>query len=157
MIREWIRPAELQRIALARANRSGDGCPSGPAARGSGLQLGQQPPALPFLAQHPGLLQGAGQQAGQLLARRHRLPRQHRQIEHPPFHRTEHLLGQGFTGQGGTLGPVAQVDPLTEVLLVQRDLQVAQAALLTALTRQALDLAVLERETGAAGANPAQS
>jgi hypothetical protein len=43
------------------------------------------------------------------------------------------------------------------VLLVQRDLQVAQAALLTALTLQALDWAVLERETGAAGANPGQS
>jgi outer membrane protein TolC len=51
----------------------------------------------------------------------------------------------------------AQVDPLTEVLLVQRDLQVAQAALLTALTRQALDWAVLERETGAAGPPPPQS
>jgi outer membrane protein TolC len=42
----------------------------------------------------------------------------------------------------------AMVEPLTEVLLVQRDLQVARASLLTALTRQALDQAVLERETG---------
>lgn len=42
----------------------------------------------------------------------------------------------------------AMVEPLTEVLLVQRDLQVAKASLLTALTRQALDRAVLERETG---------
>jgi len=42
----------------------------------------------------------------------------------------------------------AMVEPLTEVLLVQRDLQVARASLLTALTRQALDRAVLERETG---------
>lgn len=44
----------------------------------------------------------------------------------------------------------AMVEPLTEVLLVQRDLQVARASLLTALTRQALDRAVLERETGLA-------
>jgi outer membrane protein TolC len=42
----------------------------------------------------------------------------------------------------------AMVEPVTEVLLVQRDLQVARASLLTALTRQALDRAVLERETG---------
>ena len=35
---------------------------------------------------------------------------------------------------------------------MQRDLQVAQAALLTALTRQAIDWAVLERETGGANA-----
>lgn len=42
----------------------------------------------------------------------------------------------------------AMVEPLTEVLLVQRDLQVARASLLTALTRQALDRALLERETG---------
>jgi len=42
----------------------------------------------------------------------------------------------------------AQVEPLTEVLLVQRDLQVAKAALLTAQTEQALGRAVLARETG---------
>lgn len=42
----------------------------------------------------------------------------------------------------------ALVEPLTEVLLVQRDLQVARASLLAALTRQALDRALLERETG---------
>jgi len=42
----------------------------------------------------------------------------------------------------------ALVDPLTEVLLVQRDLQASRAALLTSLTRQALDRALLERETG---------
>ena len=42
----------------------------------------------------------------------------------------------------------AQVDPLTEVLLVQRDLQASRASLLTVLTRQALDWALLERETG---------
>lgn len=42
----------------------------------------------------------------------------------------------------------AMVEPLTEVLLVQRDLQVARASLLTALTHQALDRALLERETG---------
>ncbi|MEB3332851.1 MAG: TolC family protein [Synechococcaceae cyanobacterium] len=46
----------------------------------------------------------------------------------------------------------AMVEPLTEVLLVQRDLQVARAALLTALIRQASDRAELERETGAAEA-----
>ncbi|MEB3354966.1 MAG: TolC family protein [Cyanobacteriota bacterium] len=42
----------------------------------------------------------------------------------------------------------AQVETITEVLLVQRELQAARAALLTALTRQALDRAILERETG---------
>jgi len=42
----------------------------------------------------------------------------------------------------------AQVDPLTELLLVQRDLQASRASLLTVLTRQALDWALLERETG---------
>jgi hypothetical protein len=42
----------------------------------------------------------------------------------------------------------ALVEPLTEVLLVQRDLQVARASLVVALTRQALDRALLERETG---------
>ena len=49
----------------------------------------------------------------------------------------------------------AMVEPLTEVLLVQRDLQVARASLLTALTRQALDRALLERETGLAEGDPA--
>ena len=49
----------------------------------------------------------------------------------------------------------AQVEPITEVLLVERDLQVARAALLTTLTRQAIDRAVLERETGATGPPPA--
>jgi len=48
----------------------------------------------------------------------------------------------------------AMVEPLTEVLLVQRDLQVARASLLTALTRQALDRAVLERETGLVRSDP---
>lgn len=48
----------------------------------------------------------------------------------------------------------AMVEPLTEVLLVQRDLQVARASLLTALTRQALDRALLERETGLAEGDP---
>jgi hypothetical protein len=47
------------------------------------------------------------------------------------------------------------VEPITEVLLVERDLQVARAALLTTLTRQAIDRAVLERETGATGPPPA--
>jgi outer membrane protein TolC len=42
----------------------------------------------------------------------------------------------------------AMVEPLTEVLLVQRDLQVARASLLAALTGQAIDQALLERETG---------
>ena len=49
----------------------------------------------------------------------------------------------------------AQVEPITEVLLVERDLQVARAALLSTLTRQAIDRAVLERETGEAGLPPA--
>ncbi|MEB3157448.1 MAG: TolC family protein [Cyanobacteriota bacterium] len=43
----------------------------------------------------------------------------------------------------------AQVEPLTEVLLVQRELQASQAALLTAQTEQALGRALLRRETGA--------
>ena len=42
----------------------------------------------------------------------------------------------------------AMVEPLTEVLLVQRDLLAARASLLTNLTRQAIDRAVLVRETG---------
>ncbi len=42
----------------------------------------------------------------------------------------------------------AQVEPLTEVLLVQRELQASQAALLTAQTDQALGRALLMRETG---------
>lgn len=42
----------------------------------------------------------------------------------------------------------AMVEPLTEVLLVQRDLLAARASLLTSLTRQAIDRAVLVRETG---------
>jgi outer membrane protein len=41
----------------------------------------------------------------------------------------------------------AQVETITEVLLVQRQLQASRAALVTALTRQALDRAILERET----------
>jgi outer membrane protein len=45
----------------------------------------------------------------------------------------------------------AMVETITEVLLVERDLQVARAALLTTLTRQALDRALLERETGGVG------
>ena len=49
----------------------------------------------------------------------------------------------------------ALVEPLTEVLLVQRDLQAARASLLTALTRQALDRALLERETGLTEGDPA--
>jgi len=48
----------------------------------------------------------------------------------------------------------AMVEPITEVLLVERDLQVARAALLTTLTRQALDRALLERETGEAELPP---
>jgi outer membrane protein len=44
----------------------------------------------------------------------------------------------------------AQVETITEVLLVQRELQAAHAALVTALTRQALDRAILQRETEAA-------
>ncbi|MFM7230083.1 MAG: TolC family protein [Cyanobacteriota bacterium] len=43
---------------------------------------------------------------------------------------------------------LAQVEPLTEVLLVQRDLQVARAALLVAETDQAQGQALLRRETG---------
>lgn len=42
----------------------------------------------------------------------------------------------------------AQVEPLAEVLLVQRDLQANKAALLTAQTEQALRRAILLRETG---------
>ncbi|MEB3334538.1 MAG: TolC family protein [Cyanobacteriota bacterium] len=45
----------------------------------------------------------------------------------------------------------AQVEPLTEVLLVQRDLQASQAALLTAQTEQAIGRALLLRETGTSG------
>lgn len=45
----------------------------------------------------------------------------------------------------------AQVDPLTEVLLVQRDLQASRASLFGTITRQQLDRALLERETGEAG------
>ena len=66
---------------------------------------------------------------------------------------------EAVTAQQRALGDArlryrAQVDPLTEVLLVQRDLQASQASLLTVLTRQALDWAVLERETGGAGPTP---
>jgi len=43
---------------------------------------------------------------------------------------------------------LAQVEPLTEVLLVQRDLQVARAALLVAETDQSQGQALLRRETG---------
>jgi len=46
----------------------------------------------------------------------------------------------------------AQVDPLTEVLLVQRDLQASRASLFGTITRQQLDRALLERETGLAEA-----
>ncbi|MEB3302761.1 MAG: TolC family protein [Cyanobacteriota bacterium] len=42
----------------------------------------------------------------------------------------------------------AQVEPLTEVLLVQRDLQASRATLLTAQTEQAIARAQLVRETG---------
>jgi outer membrane protein TolC len=42
----------------------------------------------------------------------------------------------------------AQVEPLTEVLLVQRELQASQAALLTSQTDQAVGRALLIRETG---------
>ena len=42
----------------------------------------------------------------------------------------------------------AQVEPLTEVLLVQRELQASQAALLTAQTEQAIGRALLQREIG---------
>ncbi|MEI7664648.1 MAG: TolC family protein [Synechococcaceae cyanobacterium ELA263] len=64
---------------------------------------------------------------------------------------------EAVTAQQRALGDArlryrAQVDPLTEVLLVQRDLQASRASLLTALTRQAIDWAVLERETGGANA-----
>jgi len=45
----------------------------------------------------------------------------------------------------------ALVEPLTEVLLVQRDLQAARASLLSALAAQAIERAVLERETGITG------
>ncbi len=45
----------------------------------------------------------------------------------------------------------AQVDPLTEVLLVQRDLQAARASLYGTLTGLALERALLERETGELG------
>ena len=48
----------------------------------------------------------------------------------------------------------ALVEPLTEVLLVQRDLQAVQVSMLTALTRQAIERAVLERETGITGLDP---
>jgi outer membrane protein len=51
----------------------------------------------------------------------------------------------------------ALVDPLTEVLLVQRDLQASRAALLTSLTRQALDRSVLELETGLIDPGPDRS
>ena len=43
---------------------------------------------------------------------------------------------------------LAQIEPLTEVLLVQRDLQVARAALLQAESDQAQGRALLRRETG---------
>lgn len=43
---------------------------------------------------------------------------------------------------------LAQVEPLTEVLLVQRDLQVARAALLLAESDQAQGRALLQREAG---------
>ncbi len=48
----------------------------------------------------------------------------------------------------------AQVEPLTEVLLVQRELQASRAALLTALTDEAIGRAVLARETGEQGTTP---
>ncbi len=44
----------------------------------------------------------------------------------------------------------AQVEPLTEVLLVQRDLQASKAALLAAQTEQAIGRAMLRREIGGA-------
>ncbi len=47
----------------------------------------------------------------------------------------------------------SQIDPLSEVLLVQRDLEAARASLASVLTRQALDQAVLERETGVVNAD----
>jgi outer membrane protein TolC len=51
----------------------------------------------------------------------------------------------------------AQVEPLTEVLLVQRDLQASQAALLTAQTEQAIGRALLLREIGTLGDGQALS
>jgi len=42
----------------------------------------------------------------------------------------------------------AQVESLTEVLLVQRDLQAARAALLSGQIQQALNRALLVKETG---------
>jgi outer membrane protein len=48
----------------------------------------------------------------------------------------------------------ALVEPLTELLLVQRDLQAARASLLTALARQSIERAVLERETGITDLDP---
>lgn len=51
----------------------------------------------------------------------------------------------------------AQVEPLTEVLLVQRDLQAVRASLLSALAGQAIERAVLERETGITGPDPLES
>jgi outer membrane protein TolC len=50
----------------------------------------------------------------------------------------------------------ALVEPLTEVLLVQRDLQAARAGLLSALAGQAIERAVLERETGITGQDPGE-
>jgi outer membrane protein len=50
----------------------------------------------------------------------------------------------------------ALIEPITEVLLVERDLQGARAALLTTLTRAAIDRAVLERETGRIEGEPTQ-
>jgi len=50
----------------------------------------------------------------------------------------------------------ALVEPLTELLLVQRDLQAARASLLTALARQSIERAVLERETGITGLDPVE-
>jgi outer membrane protein TolC len=50
----------------------------------------------------------------------------------------------------------ALVEPLTEVLLVQRDLQAARASLLTALARQSIERAVLERETGITSLAPVE-
>jgi outer membrane protein TolC len=45
----------------------------------------------------------------------------------------------------------ALVEPLTEALLVQRDLQAARASLLSALAAQAIEKVVLEQETGITG------
>ena len=50
----------------------------------------------------------------------------------------------------------AMVEPLTEVLLVQRDLQAARASLMSALAGQAIERAVLERETGITGPDPGE-